>query len=76
VALKVLPSSLGRMPDALSRFQREVQAAARLHHPHLAAAFDADEASGIHFLVMEFCDGPNLSAYVKEAGPMPIAAAV
>lgn len=76
VALKVLPSSLSRMPDALARFQREVQAAARLHHTNLAAAYDADEASGIHFLVMEYCDGPNLSSYVKEAGPMPLAAAV
>ena len=47
----------------------QVEAAARLQHPNVASAFDADEASGIHFLVMEFVDGPNLASYVKQRGP-------
>jgi len=76
VALKVLPPSLSQMPEAIARFQREVEAAARLQHPHIAAAYDADEAGGIHFLVMEYVDGPNLSACVKQLGPLPLAVAV
>jgi serine/threonine protein kinase/Leucine-rich repeat (LRR) protein len=76
VALKVLPGSLSSIPEAIARFQREVEAAARLHHAHIAAAYDADEAERVHFLVMEFVDGPNLATYVREKGPLPVAAAV
>jgi serine/threonine protein kinase/Leucine-rich repeat (LRR) protein len=76
VALKVLPQALSNLPEAIARFQREVEAAARLQHPHIAAAYDADEAGGIHFLVMEYVDGPNLANYVKQRGPLPISLAV
>ncbi len=76
VALKVLPSSLSNIPEAIARFAREVEAAAKLQHPHIAAAYDADEAEGVHFLVMEHVDGPNLAAYVREKGALPVAAAV
>jgi serine/threonine protein kinase/Leucine-rich repeat (LRR) protein len=76
VALKVLPTSLSKIPEAIARFQREVEAAARLHHPHVAAAYDADEAEGVHFLVMEYVDGPNLASYVRDRGPLPPPAAV
>ena len=61
VALKVLPSALSNIPEAIVRFQREVEAAARLKHPNIVAAYDADEAEGVHFLVMEYVDGPNLA---------------
>ena len=76
VALKVLPHSLSSSPEAIARFQREVEAAARLQHPNIAAAFDADEAGGVHFLVMEFVDGPTLATYVKQRGPLPAVLAV
>src|SRR5262249_1216191 len=76
VALKVLPQSLSSIPEAILRFQREVEAAARLQHPNIAAAFDADEAAGVHFLVMEHVDGPNLANYVKQRGALPLATAV
>jgi serine/threonine protein kinase/Leucine-rich repeat (LRR) protein len=71
VALKVLPQSLSSIPEAIARFQREVEAAARLQHPNIAAAYDADESSGVHFLVMEFVDGPTLATYVKLRGALP-----
>ena len=76
VALKVLPAAMSSIPEAITRFQREVEAAARLSHPNIAAAYDADEAEGLHFLVMEYVEGPNLASYVKEKGPLPIGAAV
>jgi serine/threonine protein kinase/Leucine-rich repeat (LRR) protein len=69
-ALKVLPPSLTQSEDAVTRFHREVEVAAKLAHPNIAAAHDADQADGIHFLVMEYVDGPNLSALVKELGPL------
>lgn len=76
VALKMLPPSMLKDPAAAARFQREVEAAAKLRHPNIVAADDADEASGVHFLAMEFVEGQDLSALVKTSGPLPVAKAV
>lgn len=76
VALKMLPPSMLKDPAAAARFQREVEAAAKLRHPNVVAADDADEANGVHFLVMEFVEGQDLSALVKSNGPLPVAKAV
>lgn len=51
VALKVLSPTVVKTPDLLARFHREVKAAARLEHPNIVAAYDADEARGTHFSV-------------------------
>lgn len=72
VALKVMSPSAMSSPDAVARFQREVRAAARLTHPNIVIAFDADESNGTHFLVMEYVAGTNLSEYVKRHGPLPL----
>ncbi len=61
---------------ALARFQREVVAAAKLNHSNIVTAYDADQANGIHFLVMEYVDGQDLSALVKKQGPFPAVKAV
>jgi len=76
VALKVLNPRALKSDDSIRRFHREVQAAARLTHPNIVAAYDADEAQGTHFLVMELVTGSDLSAYVKKHGPLPVAEAV
>lgn len=76
VAVKVLPSAATKSPENVQRFQREVQAAARLTHPNIVAAYDAGEANKTHFLVMEFVDGRDLSQVVKKQGPLPVEKAV
>jgi len=76
VALKTLPARAMRSPELVKRFHREVQAAARLVHPNIVAAFDAGEADGIHFLVMQHVDGKDLAAIVAERGPLPVEQAV
>src|SRR5262249_26994483 len=53
VALKVIHPRLMRNPAAVQRFHQEVRAAARLHHANIVHAYDADQAGGLHFLVME-----------------------
>ncbi len=68
VALKILPPSLTRNPELVQRFHREAETAAKLNHCNLVRAIDADEAGGMHFLVMEFVDGTNLSKLVKTRG--------
>jgi serine/threonine-protein kinase len=76
VAIKVLPPNMMKDAAAIARFEREVTAAAKLRHPNIVAADDADCANGVHFLVMELVEGSDLSVLVKKNGPFPIAQAV
>ena len=76
VAVKVLPPAMTKDQAAIARFQREVKAAAKLNHPNIVAAYDADQANGVHFLVMEYVEGSDLSALVKKNGPFPVEQAV
>ena len=76
VALKVLPSDAMKQPDAVQRFQQEVKAAAQLSHPNIVRAYDADEAGGVHFLVMEYVGGRDLGSLGNEKLKLPVATAV
>ncbi len=76
VAVKLLPAATTRDKAVIARFEREVKAAAKLRHPNIVAADDADCANGVHFLVMELVDGQDLSAFVKKNGPLTIEKAV
>ena len=67
VALKVLPSDFAKNEVAISRFQREVIAAANLNHPNIVTAFDAAESHGTFYLAMEFVDGEDLASIVLNA---------
>ena len=76
VALKVLSPTITKTPAVLRRFEREVEAAARLSHPNIVQAFDSDEHGDVHFLVMEYVDGKDLQAVLRESGPQPPGTAV
>lgn len=76
VAVKLLPAAMTKDKAAIARFSREVQAAAKLRHTNIVAADDADQANGVHFLVMELVDGSDLSALVKANGPLSVEKAV
>jgi serine/threonine protein kinase len=76
VALKVLSPNYTKTPAALQRFQREVEAVAKLEHPNIVTAYDADQSGDTHFLVMHYVAGENLGAIVRRHGPLTVADAV
>jgi hypothetical protein len=75
VALKVINHELIDRPATIDRFEREVRAAARLVHPNIVTAFDAEQAGDLHFLVMEYVEGTSLARRLAEQGPLGIAEA-
>jgi serine/threonine protein kinase/Leucine-rich repeat (LRR) protein len=75
VALKVVKAQLVERPGRVERFHREVQAAARLIHPNIVTAFDAEQVGDTHFLVMEFVPGHSLAQVIQERGQLPVALA-
>ncbi|MEX0642278.1 MAG: serine/threonine-protein kinase [Pirellulales bacterium] len=76
VALKILDAKILNAPEALRRFRREVQAAARLNHPNIVLAYDASEDAGRHYLVMEYVEGTNMRRYVSQHGRLSLAEAL
>jgi len=72
VAIKVLSPAVTKTRESQLRFQREVEAAARLTHPNIVGAFDAGESGGSPFLVMEYVPGDDLSSVVKKKGPLSV----
>jgi WD40 repeat protein len=72
VALKVINQTLTNKPAMVERFVREGKAAARLSHPNIVTALDADQAGATHFLVMEYVEGIDLARLVKEQGALPV----
>ena len=76
VAVKMISRKVIGSPDVVKRFFREVEAAAKLMHPNIVAAHDASEHEGVHYLVMEYVEGKDLAAIVKDRGPMAMQTAV
>jgi len=60
VALKILPVEVAAREDRMRRFIQEAQAAAALNHPNIAHIYEIGEAEDVHFIALEFIDGPTL----------------
>ena len=75
VVLKVLDPEVAELWGA-DRFQREVQIAARLAHPHIVGLIDSGDADGLLYYVMPFVEGETLRARLDRTGPLPYAEAL
>ena len=64
VALKVMNANAITTSQQLKRFQREVRAAASLHHTNIVPVFAVGEEHGTHYYSMQFIDGVALDEYI------------
>lgn len=69
VAVKLLDERFAADHEFRARFTREGRLAARLSHPNVVAVFDAGEADGRPYIVMEYVDGATLEELLRAEGP-------
>ena len=70
VAIKVLPESVARNPDALARFEREAKAVAALSHPNILSIYDFGNEGTILYAAMELLQGSTLRQRLED-GALP-----
>ena len=70
-AVKVLAEYLAQDPQIVARFEQEARTAASLSgHPNIVPIFDIGSGNGLHYLIMQFISGENLSSYLSEHGKL------
>lgn len=69
VALKMLHPSVARSDEAVARFRREAQMAARLQHPAIVPVYDWDQKGDVHWYSMELQDEGSVADLVRRSGP-------
>jgi serine/threonine-protein kinase len=76
-AVKVMHETLSHYPEAMDRFEREAQAAARIASPHVVEVVDIVRTKrGLPCLVTELLEGEDLGSLVDRLGKLPLPAAI
>jgi serine/threonine protein kinase len=71
VALKVLHPDLAHTLGP-ERFQREIELAARLQHPHILTVYDSGEAAGRLWFTMPYVEGESLRDRLRQERRLPV----
>jgi serine/threonine-protein kinase len=77
VALKFLLPEALKNSEAVSRFLREARAAVKIKSEHVVRVSDVGQLdNGSPYMVMEYLEGGDLAAWLKQRGPLPVEQAV
>ncbi|PHX62732.1 MAG: hypothetical protein CK551_09655, partial [Planctomycetaceae bacterium] len=76
VAIKVILGQGKINSEVVKRFEREVKAAAKLVHSNIITVFDADQADGRIFMVMEYIKGDDLGGLLRKKGQLSVSEVV
>jgi tetratricopeptide (TPR) repeat protein/predicted Ser/Thr protein kinase len=71
VALKLIRPDLASNPEILRRFKQELILAREVTHRNVIRIFDLGQAKGFKFITMEFVEGRDLRAILRERGKLP-----
>jgi serine/threonine protein kinase len=69
VALKLLHAAFTVDADYVTRFERELELARRIHSAHVVEVLGFGARDGAPYLALEFVDGPSLRELLKDHGP-------
>ena len=64
-------ADVGMHAEAVERTFREARAAARIHHPGVAAVYDVVSGEDSPYIVMQLIKGRPLAELIAEQGPLP-----
>src|SRR5215213_9635540 len=70
VALKVIAPASSKDPEFRTRFQRECEVAASIHHPNLIPVYTAGEEDGHLYVTMRFVEGRDLAHRIERLGQL------
>src|SRR3954447_8414819 len=70
VALKVIAPGSSKDPEFRTRFRRECEVAASIHHPNLIPVYTAGEEDGHLYVTMRFVEGRDLAHLLKQRGQL------
>jgi len=71
VALKIIRPELTTNPEILKRFKQELILARQVTHRNVIRIFDLGQADGFKFITMEYLEGQDLRAVLREKGKLP-----
>ncbi len=72
LALKVIRQECLTNPNAIGRFLKEAESAARLTHQNIIRSFEVDHVDDTYYLALELLDGINLKQLVRKEGPLDV----
>ncbi|MBI5487111.1 MAG: protein kinase [Deltaproteobacteria bacterium] len=76
VAIKVLSPEFAHKKEAVKRFYREAQAAARIGHENICEVIDVGQTVQSPYIVMQLLEGRSLARVIVESAPLPVGRAV
>jgi serine/threonine protein kinase len=71
VALKIIRPELTTNPEILKRFKQELILARQVTHRNVIRIFDLGQADGFKFITMEYLEGQDLRAVLRDNGKLP-----
>jgi len=75
-ATSFVPRSIASSVEYAALIEREIEAAAQLHHPHILPLYDSGEADGFLFCVTPYEEGRSLHGRLLWEGELPVAVRV
>ena len=72
VCLQILKPEFARLEEGRTRFLAMARCFAKLKSESIASVFDIVSDSDLHYVVMEYVDGPTLEEVLANAQPFPL----